>query len=297
MNAKLKGVFVPLATPFDEGQELDLKAYRANIEKLNQTGVAGYMPLGSNGEFSHMSDEEQLAVLKMISTEASPEKVRMVGAARQSAYATVEFMKRAFEYGADFFSVLCPSYYADNMNDDALFAYYTWIADNSPAPVLLYNCPKFAAGVSISPALVARLAKHPNIAGMKDTSRGNIESFLKASEGSEFEVVAGSIENMVPGLPIGSSGGVISMSNYLPSQCCEIYELFVSGQTDKFNELSAGLIALNRGASGKYGVPGVKAAMNILGYNAGRPRLPLLQLSGEQKIEIEKSFAAAGFTA
>lgn len=294
MNKKIKGIIIPVITPFTN-QKVDLDKLAHNIQKTNASSVAGYMPLGSNGEFAHMNDEEQLSVLKTIKDNVPEDKIFMVGIARQSAYGTVEFGKKAIDMGADFVSVLSPSYFTSFMTDEALIKYYTAVADGLSIPVLMYNCPKFAAGISLSEDVVAKLAKHPNIIGMKDTSKGNIEKYISVVQGEDFNIIAGSIENFFAGLMKGATGGVLSMANFLPEECCRIQALFEKGQVKEAEELSDKLRALNKAGAGKYGVAGVKASCDLFGFEGGEVRLPLIDCTGEQKETIGKAFMEAGY--
>lgn len=287
MNPRLKGVFIPTVTPFIN-QKLNITALRHNIERWNGTPVAGYMPLGSNGEFAHMDDPEQDAVLDTVVKFAAPDKVVMAGIARPSAYHTIERGKRAAALGAHFVSVLTPCYFASFMDDAALIRYYTAVADALEVPVLIYNCPKFASGVTVGDAVVAELSKHPNIAGMKDTSSGNIEKYLSLRDPS-FEVVAGSISNYFQGLTAGSSGGVLSLANYLPEDCARIQPMFESGDTGGAASLAGKLASLSKRATDKFGVAGVKAACGIFGYIGGEVRNPLTDLTEGQLREMKRT--------
>lgn len=294
MNKKLAGVFIPVITPFTD-QKVDLGKLAYNIEKADKASIAGYMPLGSNGEFAHMNDEEQLSVLRTIKKHAGKDKILMVGIARQSAYSTIEFGKRVIEEGIDFVSVLTPSYFTSFMTDDALIRYYSTVADSLTVPVLLYNCPKFSAGLRLTEDVVSKLSKHPNIAGMKDTSKGNITTYLSITERKDFDVIAGSIDSFLEGLKHGGSGGVLSMANYQPEECGRIYQLFTSGQLREAEELNDKLILLNKAGAGKYGVAGVKAGCDIFGFQGGEVRNPLQDCTPQEKEEIRKAFADAGY--
>lgn len=294
MSKKIKGVIIPVITPFTD-QKVDLDKLAYNIQRTGASPVAGYMPLGSNGEFAHMDDEEQLAVLRAIKSNVPKDKIFMVGIARQSAYSTVEFGKKAADMGADFVSVLSPSYFTSFMTDEALIKYYTAVAEGLPVPVLMYNCPKFAAGISLSENVVAELAKHPNIVGMKDTSKGNIEKYISLVEEEAFGIIAGSIENFFAGLMKGAAGGVLSMANFLPEECCRIQALFEKGEVKQAEELSDKLRALNKAGAGKYGVAGVKASCDLFGFKGGEVRIPLLDCTCEQKETIRKAFVEAGY--
>ena len=287
MNPKLKGVFIPVVTPFSD-QKLDLGALGYNVDRWNESAVAGYMPLGSNGEFAHMDDAEQDAVLETVIRRASPDKVIMAGIARPSAYHTIERGKRAAGCGAHFVSVLTPCYFASFMDDAALIRYYTEVADALEIPVLMYNCPKFASNVTVSENVVTKISGHPNIAGMKDTSSGNIEKYLAVRDPS-FEIVAGSISNYFQGLKAGSSGGVLSLANYLPDECARIQPMFESGDVDGAAELTVKLGALSKRATDKYGVAGVKAGCDAFGYRGGEVRNPLANLTAEQREEVRRT--------
>jgi 4-hydroxy-2-oxoglutarate aldolase len=291
---RLTGVFPPVMTPFIR-EELHIDALRQNIDKLNDTGLRGYMPLGSNGEFQSLSDDEALTVLRTVRDAMASDKVLIAGVARESAYSTVEFASRCADVGMDYASVLAPHYFPAKMTDDALTRYYTYIADRCPVPVLLYNAPGFAAGVTISPELVATLALHPNIVGMKDTSKADISTYTAAvPSGADFYVLAGTITKFFDGLEHGAIGGVLSMANYLPGECCRIQSLHAAGRIQESMELSERLKRLNAGGAGKDGVAGVKAAMDLLGYTGLEPRLPLSPLSADQRQELRAAFVAEG---
>jgi 4-hydroxy-2-oxoglutarate aldolase len=182
------------------------------------------------------------------------------------------------------------------MTDEALIRYFTEVAVHSPIPVLRYCAPAYAAGVLISPAAVTQLAKHPNIVGMKDTSKEAIAGYVKAvPAGVEFYVMAGTITKFYYGLSSGAIGGVLSIANYFPELCCELQALFLNGKKDEAEALSARMIALSEKTTGKHGVAGVKAAMNLLGYRGGEPRLPLLPLKAPDLEELRAILTAEGF--
>lgn len=173
--------------------------------------------------------------------------------------------------------------------------YYTKIADESPIPVMMYNAPKFAAGIVFSPDLISALAPHPNIAGMKDTSSENIAIYVNAvPENANFYVMPGTINKMYKGLQLGTIGGVVSMANYLPEQCVKLQELYESGQLEEAAKYDVYARELSSNAAGKHGVAGVKAAMDLLGYVGGNPRIPLLPLSDEKKAALKAVFVKEG---
>ncbi|MHC4728950.1 MAG: dihydrodipicolinate synthase family protein, partial [Planctomycetota bacterium] len=174
--------------------------------------------------------------------------------------------------------------------------YYTQIADSIDIPVLLYNVPGFASGVTIPPQTVAALSKHPNIAGMKDSSPTGPAKFLSCLDPVEdFHVLAGSANFIYSSLHLGAPGGVLSLANILPEPCCNLYRLFSQGKYDKAKELSFRLARLNQAVSSLWGVAGVKAAMDITGFKGGLPRHPFKCLSGEAKEQIKQAIINEGF--
>ena len=220
---RLSGIFPPMATPFCD-QKLDLDAVVYNIEKMNQTGVLGVMPLGSNGEFRAVNDEETVSIIKTNNKHLPPDKTLIAGAGRDSAYYTVEMVKRVADAGADYASIVTPHYFAEKMTDEALCRYYEYVADRSPIPLLLYCVPIYAGGVVISYAAVKHLAQHENIVGMKDTTKEDIAGYIAAGkDGAEFHVLAGTIKKFLGGLKLGAVGGVLSVAVYLPQLCAALH--------------------------------------------------------------------------
>ncbi|MDR1626332.1 MAG: dihydrodipicolinate synthase family protein [Spirochaetia bacterium] len=295
LKEKLSGVFPPVMTPFFADGRIDYAGLALNIEKMNRTDLGGYMPLGSNGEFRSLTDGEALEVVRLIAKKRGPGKTLMVGTGRESAWATIEFTKKAAGAGAEFASLLTPYYYASKMTDAALTRFFAQVADASPIPVLIYCAPGFAGGLVISPGAVRELAAHPNIVGMKDTSKEDIGGYVRAAEGAEFYVLAGSISKFYYGLSVGAIGGVLSIANYLPQECCEIQRLFSVGKKEEANALSEVLKSITSRATGKYGVAGVKGAMELLGYRGGEPRVPLLPLGPAELEEVRGVLASEGF--
>lgn len=289
IKEKLSGVFPPCMTPFDENEEVSYAGISRNIAVYNETPVVGLMPLGSNGEFRSLDDEESLKIVELYVKERKPGKTIMAGAGRESAKTTIDFIKKVADLGVDCVSLLPPHYFAKQMTADALEKFFTVVADNSPVPVLLYNAPKFASGVLLSPELITKLAQHPKIVGMKDTSKEDISVYVNAvPQNAEFYVLAGSINKFYAGLTVGAVGGVLSLANYLPSLACELHELHLAGKTAEAEKKDVYLRELSSNAAGKYSVAGVKAAMDLLGMDGGNPRLPFPPLTTEQRAELKR---------
>lgn len=291
---KLSGVFAPVVTPF-VGDVPDLDALAYDLAQLRKTNLKGFFALGSNGEYKSLTDEEQLLVLEVFAQEKG-DKVVMVGTGCESTKETVEKSRIAAQMGFDYVSVLAPHYFAKQMDAATLVRYYERIAEAVSVPVLLYNAPQFAGGVQIPSRAVVELSKHPNIAGMKDSSSTGPARFLAEVDPEEdFTILAGSMNSLYLSLHIGATGGVISLANVVPEACAELYELFTQGQYEQARDLSAGLIRLNQAISGTWGVAGIKAAMDLVGLRGGRPREPLMPVPDEAVAQIKLALIDEGF--
>ena len=291
---KLSGVFSPVVTPF-RSDEPALDDLRFNLKKLNETDLTGYLALGSNGEFRSLTDKEQMQVLEVFAEEKG-EKVVMVGTGCESSRQTIEKSKLVGEMGFDYVSVLTPCYFAKQINGGVLKSHYERIADSIDIPVLLYNAPGFTGGVRIPVPTVLDLSRHPNIAGMKDSSpEGPARLLAHLNPKEDFHVLAGSANFFYPCLHLGAPGGVISLTNALPDPCCELYRLFLEGKYDQARELHGKLARLNEAISGTWGVAGVKVAMDLMGFKGGQPRHPLKAVTKEAVEEIRRQIINESF--
>ena len=292
LDAKLAGVFAPICTPFTEDESVDLVALRYNLELYAETQLRGYMAIGSNGENKSLTEKEKLLVLEMVVQHKGPDKVVMAGATYDAQRDTERFLKSAAGLGADFGVLLPPSYFRAQMTDDVLYRYYATVADVSPIPILLYNAPKFC-GLVLSPELVGRLAPHPNIVGIKDSASSGIEAFLQYSRPG-FRVLAGSISFLFPAMMAGAVGGTVSVANAFPHIACKLYQLGLVRDSEAGAAYQAWVRQVNKAISGRYGVAGVKAAMDLYGFKGGIPRRPLLPLDKAQRQELRATLVEEG---
>lgn len=290
---RLSGVFAPLATPFDGQGTLLLEKLASNVEKLNKTRLRGYLALGTNGEFRSLSAPEQMKVLKTIVSAASPEKVIMAGTGAESTPVTIELCQQAAEIGAHYGSLITPFFFAKKMSDRALIDHFIQVAERSPIPVLLYNNPG-VTNITMSTTVIKEVSSHPKILGMKDSSAGNLSAYLVSAQPG-FYVLAGSANFFFTGLIMGAVGGVLSLADVFPEPCCNLYELGAAGKLKEGRDLQLQILKLNQMVSGKFGVAGVKAAMDFVGFYGGPPRAPLLPLTTEEKKKLREDLIASGF--
>ena len=296
VKRSIEGVFVPMVTPFANDRIL-YHGLAANVEKSNPSGLAGYFVLGTNGEYKSLSVAERFMILKTVIAHSHKDKIIMAGMGFESTYETIENILRAADMGVDAISLLMPHFFAKKMTvPENQAAYILEVADASPLPVLLYNNPSVASGVVIGPETIKLVRDHPNVVGIKDSSKDTYKENMAAAQGAMC-VLAGSANYFLDLLAAGGTGGVISLANVYPEACAKLYKLYKSGRTKEAEELNAVLVQLNKEVSGSYGVAGVKAAMDICDFCGGVPRRPLPGLTGEQMESLRKIVSAVTFPA
>ena len=289
---RLSGVFAPITTPFNEEGKLLLDSLASNIQKLNKSRLRGYFVLGTNGEFESLTEAERRKVLETVIEVSAKDKVIMAGTGRESTEQSITDTKEAGSMGIHFASLIAPSFFAKRMTDQALSRHFRLIADVSPVPVLLYNNPEVAV-VTFGAGLIGEISKHPNIVGMKDSSKGNFASYILAAA-PDFNVLAGSANFFFEALVMGGVGGVLSIANFAPDVCCRVYDLWKTGRLEEARKEQYRLMSLNQRVSGKFGVAGVKTAMDIAGFYGGSPRSPLLPLIPDERRKLHEDLLASG---
>jgi 4-hydroxy-2-oxoglutarate aldolase len=271
----LAGVFAPIPTPFDEQDRVDTHRLRAALARWMAGPLTGVVVLGSNGEAALMDDFESDQVIVAAREVVPRGRPFIVGTGRESTQAAVRAAKRAGEHGADAVLVRTPGFFKTQMTTDAFVRHYTAVADGSPVPVLLYNFTA-VTGVNLLPAAVTRLAAHPNIIGMKE-SGGDVAQIADLVSGTpkEFSVLAGSMATFYAALCVGAVGGILAPACIVPESIARLFELTRAGRHADALALQRDLIPLARLLGATYGVPGLKAALNLIGYDVGVPRPPL----------------------
>jgi 4-hydroxy-2-oxoglutarate aldolase len=294
MSKKLSGISAPISTPFVDG-EVAYDRLKSNVQKYSETALAGFFALGSNGESMFLTESEKLKVLEVVLQEKADHQIVMSGAGYESTRQTISFSNQVAEMGADFVSILTPSYFKKRLTDEAMIGYYTDVADAAAIPVVAYNAPGFT-GMTLTPRVVEVISRHPNVIGMKDTSRGNMSTYLSVA-GNDFDILSGTVSTLFESMLLGAKGGVVSLANAFPAPCCELYEACKAVDLDKARRLHYMLIKLNKSVSGSFGVVGVKYAAEVAGYHGGDPRKPLLPITAEGRLSIRKAIEEAGLMA
>jgi 4-hydroxy-2-oxoglutarate aldolase len=289
----LAGIYAPICTPFAADEELDLGALRSNLDRYAEAGVGGLLTLGSNGENRSLDEGERLAVLETVVRHRGEGQVILAGATYDAQRGAERFLAAAGDLGADYGLVLAPGYFRKLMTDEVLYRYFASLADDSPLPILLYNAPGFN-GITLSPELVGRLARHGNIVGLKDSASSGIEAFLPL-QATDFAVLAGAANFLLAAMRGGSPGGTVSLANSFPAVALRLYQYGRAGDDAvAADAYQAFVTRVNAAISGRHGVPGVKAAMDLAGFVGGWPRRPLLPLDESARAELRAMLETEG---
>src|SRR5580693_1050932 len=281
---KLHGIFAPLTTPFDADGNVALGQVRNNVALYNKTKLAGYVPNGS-------TSESVLLLWEAVRDAAAPGKILIAGTGAESTSETIEHTNRAARIGYAVALVRTPSFYKPSINDHMLAEHYLRVADNARIPVMVYSVPVFTH-VTVEASLIARVAKHPNIVGMKDSS-GDMKGIaaIIAAAPREFQTLTGAASTLYEALELGAVGAILGLADVFPDLCAEIYEAAGAGDRAKAQALAQKLVLPAKMLLMDYGIGGLKYAQDRLGYYGGLPRLPLLGVSDAGKVEIDTMLA------
>lgn len=276
--ANLKGIFLPIVTPFNRQGGVDEGRFQENLARYVETGLAGIVVAGSTGEAPYLTERERLRLVELARRRVRPPMLLVAGTGLESTSATLALSREAVERGADVLLVITPSYFKSRMDSAALTAHYHAVAGGVRRPVEIYSIPQFT-GIRFEVEILARLSRHPNIVGLKESS-GDL-AFLRAvlhRVRPGFRVLVGSGVIILEGLRSGATGGVLGQAGFVPELCVGLYEAFRRGHLRSARELQARLAPLVQKINLPHGVAGVKAALDFCGYAGGPPRPPLLPL-------------------
>ena len=295
MSKKLAGVYTPIVTPFKSDDTLDEQGLRSNAARWMKTPLTGLVVLGSNGEAPQLADTEADRVIEIVRGEMPRSKPMIVGTGRESTKATIDATKRAATLGADVALVRTPSFFKLQMTTDVFVRHYTEVADASPIPTMLYNVSMYT-GVNLLPDAVATLARHPNIVGMKESGSDIVHiGDCVSRTPDDFVVLAGSASSLFAALAVGCDGAILALAALAPDACVELCRLVAEGRMEEARSLQRRLLPLARAiGDAQRGVPGLKAALNLLGYAGGVPRPPLRPLGAQDSDGIRVQLDALG---
>jgi len=288
---KLQGIFPPIATPFDHNGDLYKAKAKQNIEKWNQTGLSGYVVCGSTGESVMLTTEEKTKLWEWVAEHAAADKLLLAGTGMESVRETVALTNLAASLGYKSAMVRTPHYYKNLLNrKEAQTLHFRAVADQAKIPIMIYNWPQ-ATGLDIPVEAVVELSEHPNIIAIKESS-GNLEKVMQMIREVKpgFQVLVGSAPTLAPAFAVGAVGAVVAFANAAPYACITIWEAHRTREAEAAMDWQNRIARAAYLVTTKYGVPGLKYAMDLNGYYGGPPRLPLVVPGPEAKREIEEAF-------
>lgn len=296
MPLDLSGVLIPTATPFDPVTgEVDLVGLRQNLRRWLESDVRGVVIAGSTGEAVLLDEHERQALVEGARDVVPSDRLLVVGTGAESTRTTIRLGQAAAEAGADAVLVQPPAYYKAAMTPGVLRDHYRKVADASPVPVVVYQVPLRFSTLDFPTGLVAELSRHENVVGIKD-SRGDLqlvgELVSQCVEG--FQVLVGSGSKLYGSLEVGAVGGVLGVANLAPAEAAALHRAFAEGRTREAGRLQERIGPVHNTVVAGFGVPGVKAGLDLLGYRGGPPRPPLPPLSEGQRAEVQGALEAAG---
>jgi len=295
---RFEGLFHPLVTPFAGNGEVDPGAIARNASKYLQSPLTGLVVLGSNGEQPQLDDDEADRIIAAVRDVVPADRPLLAGAARESTRATIAACRRAAALGVSAVMVRTPSFYKNMMTSEAFVRHYTEVADASPAPVILYNVTIYT-GVTLQADAISLLSRHPNVVGVKESGNDMqlLADYVSASAGEDFAVLCGSATSFYSALALGVHGGVLALSGIVPDQCAELMRLVGEGRLVEARSLQTSLMPIARAIGAQHGVPALKAALAMLGYETGDPRPPLRPATPAVQATLRTQLTSLGLLA
>jgi len=287
-------VLLPITTPFHQDGEVDLSGLRSNIVKWNKTGIAGNVVLGSTGERVNLDEAEQLEVMATAREEVPADRLFIAGVGQQSTRGTIqEIEKLVRAVSVDAVLVITPHFYRPAITQDALVAHYTAVAGVSPVPLILYSMPALT-GIKIEPATAAALSMHANIIGIKDSSNdiAALQETLKLVR-DDFAVLTGNGTVLREALGAGACGAILAVGCVAPELCLEVFRSVQAGDRERSERLQTALTPLAAAVTTRFGIGGLKTALDLRGFAGGQVRAPLRQPGDEARDEIQRCLQAA----
>ncbi|KAM9324814.1 4-hydroxy-2-oxoglutarate aldolase, mitochondrial [Gastrophryne carolinensis] len=292
----ISGLYPPICTPFTKQELVDYEQLAANLRRYSTIPFRGLVVQGSNGEYAYLTREERLEVVRKVREILPKEKLLIAGSGCESTQATVEMTLEMAKAGAEAVLVVTPCYYRGRMTSSALVHHYTKVADASPVPVILYSVPG-NTGLDLPVEAVFTLAQHPNIIGIKDSGGDitRIGHIIHKTRHLGFQVLSGSAGFLLAGYSLGAVGGVCALANVLGGHLCELERLCLNGQWDEARKVQYRLIEPNAAVTRRFGIPGLKQAMEWFGYHGGHCRSPLVPLTEEEQRSLRMVFTVNGW--
>ena len=280
-----RGVGTAIATPFtDDGVNYD--EYGKLLDDQIDAGVSAVIVCGTTGESATMSEDEKKKLIKY-TIDKSNNRIKVIaGTGSNNTMQAIKMSKYAEEVGADGLLIVTPYY--NKTTQDGLIAHYKAISDSTDLPIILYNVPS-RTGVNILPETCYKLSQIDNIVGIKEAS-GDISQVAKIANlcGENFSIYSGNDDQVIPILSLGGKGVISVLSNVMPEYTVEMVNSYLNGYTVQAGRMQVEAIDMINALFCEVNPIPVKYVLNKIGYDFGKPRLPLVELSDSSKEKVDK---------
>ena len=288
----ITGSIVAMVTPYHGDGSVNFEVLTQLLERQIQAGTDAILTLGTTGEYSTMTHEEDATVVAHTVKVVDGRVPVIVGSGSNCTATQLEKSVEYQDMGADALLLIAPYY--NKANPEGMYRHFASAADAVRIPCLLYNVPG-RTGCSIPLPVVERLARHPNICGIKEAS-GDMSYAMKIARlvGPDFALWSGNDDITVPLLSVGASGVISVYANVMPAMCRQIVADYLGGNRARAAENQLRYLELINDLFMEVNPIPVKTAMNLMGLNVGPLRLPLCEMSAEHTAKLKKSLEEAG---
>lgn len=287
----LSGIYPPIVTPFDGNERVAYNKLESNLGKWLADPLDGVIMPGSNSESVFLTREERIQIWQVcIDCMRGSGKRLIAGTGVESTAETIALTQKAGEMGAEAALIIPPSFYKPSLTPEALIAHYQAVAEASPIPLLVYNVPAFT-GIDFAASTLLKMAEHPRIIGFKDSSANVLKAASVLAVRPDLQVFAGTGSALLPFLALGGSGGIMALANFAAAPLRKVWNAFFSGQLEVARRVQLSLAEINNAVTSRFGVSGLKYAMDRWGYFGGPTRRPLLPLEPGPRAEIDALLA------
>ena len=280
-----EGCGTAIATPFDENG-VNLEEFKKLVENQIENKVDAIIVCGTTGESATMTEEERLQTIECAVKTSNGRIPIIAGTGSNNTKAVIEMNKKVEKLGVNGVLIVTPYYNKTTQN--GLIEHYKTIAQNTSLPIIMYNVPS-RTGVNIKPTTCLELSKIPNIVAIKEAS-GDLSQVAEIANlcGEDLTIYSGNDDQIIPILSVGGKGVISVLSNIKPEYTHNMCYSFFSGDVKKAAKMQVDAIPLVKALFSEVNPIPVKAALNMIGYNYGKPRLPLIEMSKDAKSNLEK---------
>lgn len=278
------GAATAMVTPFDE-KGVNLKTYEKQLEYQLANGIAAIVVAGTTGEPATMSNEEKKSLLEFTVKKVNKRVPVIFGSGSYSTKHTVDNSKLAKKLGADGVLIVTPYY--NKTTQDGIYGHFMAVADEVDIPIITYNVPS-RTGLNLLPTTLQRIAKHENVVAHKEAA-GCVRQIMDMVRlcSDDIDIMSGDDSLIFPLLACGGKAWISVISNIMPKQCGKLVSSYAAGDIDRSRQIQYGMDELINQLFVQVNPIPIKCAMNMLGYDMGSVRMPLMDMQGEDRDNLE----------